>query len=174
MHFKTNKTGNLINIWCSFYPPTGFKSILAISAFIPAVISLMYWSLREWYGMNCTGMEYGFFFVRSSETRMARRCVAAGWRFLTNKFRSYFKWSDMMFLRQTVPSSTRALPGCRWGRRSSIKPLKAWACWRSVLYSTLSQHRAFINCWDVFGLLNFFWEFESASFRPSAKNDWSC
>ena len=99
--------------------------------------------------------------------------VAAGWRFLINKFLKYFIWSGIMSLRQVVTSRTRAFPGCRWGRRSSIKPQKACDCWRRVLNSTLSQHRVFRSCCDVLGLLNFFWKAESASLRPSAKNDWS-
>lgn len=111
----------------------------------------------ELHGTNWTGMAYGFLF----------RCFT--------KIQNWHEWqvdasSSLSSERLWATSCTWGDPCGRWGSKLAKVVQNAWACWSKVLYSTQSD---LSNACDAVGLLNFFWNTASASFRPPAKNVWS-
>lgn len=73
-------------------------------------------------------------------------------------------------LQEAITSPIRGEVGSKYGKRSSRLEFKAWACCKSVLYSTVSQQRFISKDWDELGELNFVWYISSAFFNPSVKN----
>lgn len=119
-------------ILCLLYLPTTSIPAWFSRRFTPAVTSRICWSLIDFTGKYCNGMQYGFFRRYSSEARTTRMCDAAV-RFLLKRLRRYSRYWCAK-----APSRTELSPDV-WLMRVCSCCSKQTACWCRTLKSAMSQ-----------------------------------